>query len=753
MSNEIFPTLPGLTWDQVTSPMFNTLVKRSVSGMEYRSLGMQYPLWTFTLAYDLLRDAKWVPTDTEFQQLSGFYAARQGAFDSFLFSNPNDACVANMPIGTGNGSNALFQLSRLYGSGSGSTFNEPVENVNGNISVYLTDWQGTQLQYTTSRTNQARWSNNLTNAPWGGGGGASFAWEPWPLALAGDGFSTPAFGNSVYVVVRGGTNEAATSGDGITWSVQTTTFNAAGGSGLSFGNGVFCAVSAEQPSNQAATSPDGVTWATRTLSEQANWLTTVFGGSVFLAYAFDSNVAATSPTGITWTTHNLPAEFAVGTWAVTFGNGVFCAFPNGGNVVASSANGTTWSTVSSPAGEDFISDVEFGAGVFCAVSETGNTVYTSPDAVTWTARTLPIDSGDGAWSELAWNGARFCLVTNLGGRSLNSGDGITWEPSALPGSGNWRIASNGTGFVAVDTYSSNVATSNESGVPIPFIWNLIEGVSVAPYAWPAVSYANGVFCAITDTNNAITSSDGVSWAFANMPTTTEWGLLGANSSTFVAVDVSVSDVAATSVDGINWTTQTLSTTADWAAIAFGNSVFCVVSTGSSNVATTSSDGVTWATRALSSAQDWSALSFGNGVFCALGQNSSIASTSPTGVTWTARTLSESLQWSGLAFGAGVFCAVALGTANYATSPDGITWTARTLPLSADWKDVIHDGDYFWVAATDSVQTLYSADGIAWASLFLPGVRTWNKLASDGSGTVVAVPLSSSTDVATLLPAP
>ena len=125
MSDSIFPSLPGLMWDQVTSPQFNTIIKKSVNLQEYRSRGAAYPLWTFKLNYAVLRDTNW-SNSTELQELLGFYLAMQGAFDSFLFLNPNDNAVVAQRFGTGDGAQGTFQLCRTYGSLF--TLTEPVDN-------------------------------------------------------------------------------------------------------------------------------------------------------------------------------------------------------------------------------------------------------------------------------------------------------------------------------------------------------------------------------------------------------------------------------------------------------------------------------------------------------------------------------------------------------------------------------------------------------------------------------------------------
>lgn len=122
MSNAVFPSLPGLSWNIIKSPIWKTHVQESVSGKELRSALMNYPLYKWSLNYEVLRaEAAY----TELQQLMGFFNARKGAFDSFLYPDPDDNTVTNYQFGIGDGSTTGFQLARVYGS-----FVEPVQNVN-----------------------------------------------------------------------------------------------------------------------------------------------------------------------------------------------------------------------------------------------------------------------------------------------------------------------------------------------------------------------------------------------------------------------------------------------------------------------------------------------------------------------------------------------------------------------------------------------------------------------------------------------
>lgn len=134
MSNAVFPTpavTPGLMWDIVKKPMFDTTVQRATSGFERRIAHRQYPLYSFEVSYALLRSNS-ARGYTELQTLFGFCNARQGMFDSFLYSDPSDSTVTDAPLGTGDGSTTTYQLTRSYGG-----FLEPINNVNvfGNIKA------------------------------------------------------------------------------------------------------------------------------------------------------------------------------------------------------------------------------------------------------------------------------------------------------------------------------------------------------------------------------------------------------------------------------------------------------------------------------------------------------------------------------------------------------------------------------------------------------------------------------------------
>jgi uncharacterized protein (TIGR02217 family) len=122
MSNAVFPTLPGLTWDVKRSPEFSTTVVKGADGGETRIGNWANPIWHWSLTHELLRDDA---TD-ELKTLLGFFLARQGKLDDFLYEDPSDNAVTGQQLGIGDGTTTAFQCVRAYGG-----FVEPVKNLNG----------------------------------------------------------------------------------------------------------------------------------------------------------------------------------------------------------------------------------------------------------------------------------------------------------------------------------------------------------------------------------------------------------------------------------------------------------------------------------------------------------------------------------------------------------------------------------------------------------------------------------------------
>lgn len=125
MSQVIFPTLAGLEYPVKRTPEWKTLTQEATSGLEARSAPWTYPRWHWEVSYSKLSSAQ---AAAEFQTLVDFFNARQGQYDTFLYSDPDDNAVTNQQFGVGDGTTTAFQLTRqLVANG----FSEPIFNVNG----------------------------------------------------------------------------------------------------------------------------------------------------------------------------------------------------------------------------------------------------------------------------------------------------------------------------------------------------------------------------------------------------------------------------------------------------------------------------------------------------------------------------------------------------------------------------------------------------------------------------------------------
>jgi uncharacterized protein (TIGR02217 family) len=137
MADAVFPTLPGLGWSVIKKPSFATRTQKSVSGRELRLADQLWPIWEWTLTYEILRDRFDIRGGVglgdgfdELRTLAGFFLARRGSYEPFLFKDPTDYVVLGQYLGTGDGVLAAYQLYRSFGE-----FTEPV-TAPGLVTIY-----------------------------------------------------------------------------------------------------------------------------------------------------------------------------------------------------------------------------------------------------------------------------------------------------------------------------------------------------------------------------------------------------------------------------------------------------------------------------------------------------------------------------------------------------------------------------------------------------------------------------------------
>lgn len=116
MSTQVFPTLPGLTYNIERTHEWRNEVMEAVSGKETRVAYWIAARYSWTLTFEFLRAST---SFNEFQNLWGFMSARQGRYDSFLYQDDIDNTIAGSPIGSGDSVTRSFQLLRQFGGSSG----------------------------------------------------------------------------------------------------------------------------------------------------------------------------------------------------------------------------------------------------------------------------------------------------------------------------------------------------------------------------------------------------------------------------------------------------------------------------------------------------------------------------------------------------------------------------------------------------------------------------------------------------------
>jgi uncharacterized protein (TIGR02217 family) len=150
MGNAILPTFLGVRFSVLRKPRAGaTLIQTASSGKETRVALWSAPINDFELSYEFLwqnqpyESINEVPYPAavrsfsdpiiadDWAALEGFFKARQGAFDDFLFNDvyTPDNTVVNQQFAVGDGATSAFQLTRMLGP-----FVEPLQNIAGVVT-------------------------------------------------------------------------------------------------------------------------------------------------------------------------------------------------------------------------------------------------------------------------------------------------------------------------------------------------------------------------------------------------------------------------------------------------------------------------------------------------------------------------------------------------------------------------------------------------------------------------------------------
>lgn len=113
MSNDLFPTLPGIAASRDLATEFDNVVSRATSGRRYAMGKRLYPVYRWRLTYNFLRQRH---GHTEMTDLKGFFLRRHGNLDSFLYRDREWNTVATPQVfGVGDGVARTFRLLFAHG--------------------------------------------------------------------------------------------------------------------------------------------------------------------------------------------------------------------------------------------------------------------------------------------------------------------------------------------------------------------------------------------------------------------------------------------------------------------------------------------------------------------------------------------------------------------------------------------------------------------------------------------------------------
>lgn len=121
---------PKIAYGATGGPMFNTSITTTQGGFEQRNIN-----WLKSLGrWDVSTGIK---NKGDMDAVIAFFRARFGKAYGFRFKDWSDFQVVGQNIGTGNGSQTAFQLTKTYTSGSNSYIRDIKKPVSGTVTIYL----------------------------------------------------------------------------------------------------------------------------------------------------------------------------------------------------------------------------------------------------------------------------------------------------------------------------------------------------------------------------------------------------------------------------------------------------------------------------------------------------------------------------------------------------------------------------------------------------------------------------------------
>lgn len=121
---------PEISYGSSGGPEYATDIVASQSGYEQRNIHWEQARARYNVAHG-------VKTKAQLDVLVAFFRARKGRAIGFRFKDWTDFEAAAEPIGTGNGAQTQFQLTKRYTSGGATEYRPISKPVVGTVQLYV----------------------------------------------------------------------------------------------------------------------------------------------------------------------------------------------------------------------------------------------------------------------------------------------------------------------------------------------------------------------------------------------------------------------------------------------------------------------------------------------------------------------------------------------------------------------------------------------------------------------------------------
>ena len=285
-----------------------------------------------------------------------------------------------------------------------------------------------------------------------------------------------------------------------------------------------------------------------------------------------------------------------------------------------------------------------------------------------------------------------------------------WEESA-------EILPTVTNYLSTNQVQVSSLISRNGVYDAGYFWNQYQAPN--NNNWQSITYGNGLFVAIANTNvvtpnKIMTSPDGINWTLRQVPLQNNWVSITYGNGLFVAVadEGTTGQRIMVSSDTINWTV--VGGGFFLKSVAYGNNRFVAVAdpndvVGPIETVYRSFNGITW--NASFTFFSFKQLTYGNNIFVAV-TNTSVVSSS-NGSSFNTIFSNNSEQFTGITYGNGLFLVTSNTGSVYSAKADSANYT-RIVNANSNFtnsKPYYANGLYFIISRDTGVWV--SQDTLNW----------------------------------------